>query len=161
MRLPAAAGDAKGKEERMRYAKKELRLFDVFSLVLAGLGILFVTFGVLASLGPRDVVSVEGRRPAGGKGRKSTEAVPSKEGSKAAYMGTHGRRYSFILLGVVFICLGTASNLGLRRVLRNKGEDVLEPHDEAREGSAGKAGGPAGPDGQEAGAKKLTPEEGA
>jgi len=136
----------------MRYTKSELRLFDVFSLMLVGVGILFIVIGILAAPGPGQTVSVEGPHPAKGKAaaesakkgkaaaepvKKGVEPVPSKQGSKAARAVRQGRRYSFILLGVVFVCLGAASNLGLRRVLRNKGEDVAEPHDEAQERPTG------------------------
>ena len=36
-------------------------------------------------------------------------------------------------LGIVFLCLGTALNLGLRQVIANKGEDIKDSIDEIEE----------------------------
>lgn len=125
----------------MRYTKKELRAVDMFALLLMGLGIVFVGFGVYMLAGAEGPPRVLPRRFAGDG---STVAGGRKVVRSAAALGVHGAgagwdygyQHAWILLGVVYASLGMALNLALRRVLRNDREDVIAPHDEGQQAAA-------------------------
>jgi hypothetical protein len=120
----------------MRYGKRDLRAVDMFALILFGVGVVFVVMGVVRYSGGGGVAY-------GKKGVPARKAMPDADRSGADAPVVKGGKGTpvtidpvagairLILLGVVFILLGGALNLGLRRVLKNKCEDVLEPHDEA------------------------------
>jgi len=106
----------------MRYTAKELRLIDMFALVLAGLGLLFLIAGVagLATAGPRTVV-VPDHLPG-----------PGKRGNKAIKVSVSAlRQLAPFLMATTFLALGAALGVGVRRVIRNEGEDVVDFRDDA------------------------------
>ena len=125
----------------MRYTKKELRAVDMFALLLVGLGIVFAAFGcymLAGAIAPRPVLP---RRFAGGRAAiivdgKLAKPAPALKACKAGFVSRYGYQHAWVLLGICYASLGAALNLALRRVVRNNCEDVLAPHDEAREGAA-------------------------
>ncbi|MHC5053206.1 MAG: hypothetical protein ACYTKD_00645 [Planctomycetota bacterium] len=112
----------------MRYTATELRLFDAFALILAGLGMLFLVVGVAGLATPRaETVVVSGRphRP----GSRVTTAVAVSAGAS--------RTLAPFLKGTVFLALGLALGEGVRRVVRNGGDDVVDLPDGAGAASGG------------------------
>ena len=97
----------------------------MFALLLVGLGLLFLMTGVLTTVKGGDVAvkTID---------KGATHALPDKLG-KTSYASGRIVGLNTMMFGFVLLSLGTAMNLGLRRVLRNGGEDVLEPHDPAGE----------------------------
>lgn len=123
------------KGDAVQYRKRDLRAIDMFGLILTGIGLLFLLLGLLSLAKSGKVDRVSASKEAPPANIDAEESAPEAEGKgiapgKAAAMRTEGRSYGMLLIGLVFLCLGLALNLGLRRVLKNKGQEVLEPHDE-------------------------------
>ncbi|MBN2711343.1 MAG: hypothetical protein JXR97_02775 [Planctomycetes bacterium] len=106
----------------MKYGENDLRAIDIFSLVLVGVGILLAAVGVMtpsmsqAKEKPGLVAQID----------SETAVAPAEQGKAEAAK----KEIAFpvtpttIMLGIVFICLGAALNMQLRKVVANKGEDL-------------------------------------
>ena len=98
----------------MRYTTRELRLFDLFALLLAGLGILFLMIGAvhLATAGPGIVIF--SNRP----GKGGAKAVKGVAGAS--------RAWAPFFMGTALLALGVALGAGVRKVARNGGDDPAD-----------------------------------
>ena len=110
----------------MRYTSRDLRAIDLFALMLLGIGLLFLVMGSLVLIqGGRIVVS---RAPLRSKPVVKLSAAPNAKPFKTGKIpGVRVKalpNYHPLLFGVVFVCLGTALGLGVRRVQANGGEDA-------------------------------------
>jgi hypothetical protein len=126
----------------MRYTRREVRMIDTFALILAGVGGLFVILGFAAPTpmrvkrGPsvkgerRVVLSESPKYPKGGRPARTTSGRVVRPGKGKGKPGMLGAVHPLLLIGCCFIALGTALHLGVKRVLRNRLEDVVGPHDE-------------------------------
>ncbi|MHC4248720.1 MAG: hypothetical protein ACYS9X_06280 [Planctomycetota bacterium] len=114
----------------MRYTSTELRLFDAFALILAGLGMLLLVVGVAGLATARAQTVVVSGRPLGPRNRGAVAFAVSAGASRAL---------APFLKGTVFLALGLALGEGVRRVVRNGGDDVADlPDGSGAPRSAGK-----------------------
>lgn len=112
----------------MKYSRKDLRAVDMFSLVLTGAGVLFLVLGGIGYLTTERAPQTNNARI---ESKKEDEPSNPRINEKVDGKSRHATPgLSQIFLGVVFASLGIALNLGLRRVLKNNLEDVVEPHDD-------------------------------
>jgi hypothetical protein len=106
----------------MKYSKRDLRAFDIFALLMFGIGALFFTMGGIRYFTQPNIrVAVISKN----KSMGSEVVVASKSGDTKGTVET--RNWPAVrtgLLGFVFVALGTAMNIGLRRVARNGDEDA-------------------------------------
>ena len=106
----------------MKYSKRDLRAFDIFALMMFGIGALFIAIGGVRYFShPTIRVAAVSKEKA-----KGSEVVAASESGDAE--GTvEAPNWPAVrtgLLGFVFVALGVAMNVGLRRVTRNGREDV-------------------------------------
>lgn len=108
----------------MKYDEKDLRAIDIFSLVLVGVGILLAALGAMTpELAPAK--KADGKIVAIEKNVALTETeAESAVVAKPKMEMVSPVSPSAIILGVVFLCLGAALNMQLRKVIANKGEDL-------------------------------------
>ncbi len=123
----------------MKYSKRDLKAVDIFALILFGLGLMFLVMGILSYTEVPKGISPEKEGSAlGAKSKMDAvkDDIPKVKGGKVGKIpyAPVGAAIRLILFGIIFMCLGAALNIGLRRVLKNKGEDVLDPHDEVPAG---------------------------
>ena len=125
----------------MRYTKREVKLVDLFALVLVAIGMISLLVGFAApapsASGPvvkakpgGYVVSAKGGKEAtraktfAAKGEKPAVLRQSKGGDVASAHTAARHIHPVVWLGVCFLALGVALHLGVRRVVRNNLEDV-------------------------------------
>ncbi|OHB76862.1 MAG: hypothetical protein A2Z34_04315 [Planctomycetes bacterium RBG_16_59_8] len=107
----------------MQYSKKDLKSVDALALILVGMGVvfLFVALPQFLSEGTKASPAPTRKMTAWSDAGIADNDLPLKA-SKKVYRPVPGLAPA--LLGFVFVCLGVALNLGVRRVVRNKGKDV-------------------------------------
>ena len=92
----------------MEYSKRDIKTADALALILTGLGILLLVVGVLSIIS-----SIGGESP----------VVDNAAKAKAAsyFWQMPGLRFS--VLGLVFLSLGIALNLKLKRLMASGGKE--------------------------------------
>ena len=86
------------------YTKRDIRAADMLALILVGLGIVFAVLAVLALV-----------ESSGGDLTKSGKVIQRGGSSVGLWLGA-----------VVFGALGTALNLKVRQLVRNKGRESVD-----------------------------------
>ena len=109
----------------MRYQRRELRAVNVFALSLVGIGLLLGTIGLIVwadtpTADEHKVTVVKATPVAAGRWKGKAEIRASSSYAEA-------RALANMIGGLCFVCLGLTLNVGLRRVIRNGGEDVADP----------------------------------
>lgn len=101
----------------MQYTKKDLKNVDAFALILIGIGILFIAIGL-----PQMLSDDQGKDyGASGKAIGKVDVDGARSGKKA---DASRSGMALTVLGGVFVLLGIALNLGVRRVIHNNGKDI-------------------------------------
>ena len=144
----------------MRYTKRELRMIDMFALMWFGAGLFFIVMGVIGFVLEPKVVYTYHRKGYKPKAITVSESAPLSKGKGVGAGDMEGfytkelmnlKALSNTVLGVVFLALGIALNVAFKRVLRNKGCDLIDGADEGATEQPGTE--PAGAqDGESAGA---------
>jgi hypothetical protein len=101
----------------MRYTPQVLRSIDLFALLLIGVGVLYLMVGIFevaTATPPIRFISA----PSQVQRKPSVMAFKISTGAF--------RKWMPFIMSAAFLALGVALTLGVRRVVKNDGEDVID-----------------------------------